>query len=199
MNIAFGLMMLLSITSFGFLNANGDGVEDFENCEKTTNHYTTGSLAHKKFITVLKLVTDLEKLVSKNEPFKNAIHRKEIRKQLADFDLDENAIEAMLTAGAIVITTTDQAIFLAKREFDNIIQDSFPVKKNEVLVLPGDSEEVVKYLETVSSCYEDELVRNEELVSLKIEQDKLEVLREKCRTLKRENRELDAKISVYSA
>lgn len=188
MNIAFGLMIILSITSFGLLGADSDTV----GLDNAIMHYTTGPLSKVKFTKVLKLVSDLGKLVGSDESFRNATFRQAIRKQLSELNLDGNAIEAMLTANAIIMTTTDHAIFLTKREFDNIIQDYFPLKGNKVLVLPGDSEAVAKYLEIVSGCYEDE-------PALKVKQNDIERLRAKCKALKRENKELDAKIASYCA
>ncbi len=175
MKIVFALILLScplhvngAIVDLSHLDLTYDS--DGNGDKKDITHYTTGILDAITCKRALAEISKLGQLVSKKASIGQRIA---VRNQLVSLGLDGNTIEEMLKAGAIVIKTKDHAIFLTKKEFDYIIQDSFPIEGNKVLVLPGNSEEVDEYLAQVSGCYEDERLRDEALNELEKARNKV--------------------------
>lgn len=185
MNIAFGLMMLLSLAPFGLLSANDDEIPGVTAPE----YYATGTLGVKKCKEVLKLLSKLRTLAMNREGNQNDYQATKL--VLEAHGIDVKAVEAMFRIGALVIKTEDHGIFLVEKKYDATLQDYY-IKGNKVLVLPVKADEISDMFVDLKYCYDQES-------NLKREQDKLAELRRERKELERISQELDAKIAAYKA
>lgn len=190
MNIAFGLMMLLSLAPFGLLSANDDEIQGVTAPE----YYATGTLGAKRCTEVLKLLSKLRTLGMNREGNQNDYQATKLA--LKGHGLDVKAVEAMFRIGALVIKTEDHGIFLVEKKYDATLQDYY-IKGNKVLVLPVKADEISGMFVDLKYCYDQELARDIALNRLKIEQDKLAQLKAQRQELERINRALEEQIARF--
>lgn len=184
------------IFMFGFLVMGGTGGALFaereaQPAEQTVKglvkgkpaitYYTTGPLTKGDTKKVLVLVEQLKKYTHGGFSPWNLMRGQNLRKQLSnDHNLhDVTTIEQLVKAKALIVMSSDDAIFLVRKEYQGLLQDCFPdstFEENQVAFLPGNYEEIKGFMEDLEDCYEAEQKRDAILKVVDIEKGKLKSL-----------------------
>lgn len=139
-------------------------------------HYTTGPLTKNSVEIVLELIEQLKKYVSSGFSPWNLMRGQKLRKKLSnDYKLnDVTTIEQLVKANALIMMSSDDAIFLVSKEYRELLQDCFPdivFEEGKIALLPGNCEEVKEFVRDLEACYQAEHVRD-------IEQHRADELKE---------------------